>query len=158
MKAVNAVVGGIVGACALTALHQIVKKKDKNAPRMDLLGMEAITKVLQKFDAEIPENKKLYYITMAGDIFSNAIYYSIAGLGKKTLLKGAGLGLAAGVGSVFLPKPIGLNEAYSNRTKETQLLAIGYYFAGGLISSAAMLLLKSLTESKSTKLLNKLKD
>lgn len=142
MKLLKAIAGGLAGACAITALHQFIKNKDKNAPRMDLLGMESITKILQKAGVAPPEADKLYYITMGGDIFSNTIYYSLAGLGKdKTWLKGSALGLAAGLGAVLLPKPMGLNEKHSTRTSETQLLSVLYYFAGGLVSSGVIKLL-----------------
>lgn len=134
--------GGLAGAIALTALHQYIKQKDENAPRMDLLGMEVITKGLKKAHASVPDENDLYYLTMAADVLSNAVYYSAAGIGKKqTWLKGALLGLAAGAGAVFLPKPMGLNEQHSTRTNETKLLAMAYYLTGGLVAAGSMKLL-----------------
>jgi hypothetical protein len=148
MKVSNALIGGLAGACAITVLHQVIKHKDDEAPRMDLLGMESITKLLGKVGVEPPEGHKLYYITMAGDIFSNTIYYALTGVGnKKTWLKGPALGLAAGLGAVFLPKPLGLNEKPSNYTPKTQLLSVLYYFAGGLVSAAALKLLERKQEN-----------
>lgn len=135
--------GGLAGALALTALHQYVKTKDENAPRMDFLGMEALTKLLKSADEPVPAAQNLYYLTMAGDVLSNAVYYSAAGLGKKqTWLKGAVLGLAAGAGAVYLPKPMGLNEAHSNRTTETKALTVLYYLTGGLIAAGGIKLLR----------------
>ncbi|WP_198171378.1 hypothetical protein [Mucilaginibacter aquatilis] len=142
MKVLHALIGGLAGACAVTVLHQVIKKKDEEAPRMDLLGMESLTKLFDKAGVKPPEGDQLYYLTLSGDIVSNTIYYSVAGLGdKKTWLKGSALGLAAGLGAVFLPKPLGLNEKHSNRTKQTQLLSVLYYFTGGVISSAVIKLL-----------------
>ncbi|WP_345952765.1 hypothetical protein [Mucilaginibacter sp. PAMB04168] len=142
MKLLHALIGGFAGACAVTVLHQVIKKNDEDAPRMDLLGMESITKLLQKAGVEPPEGDKLYYMTMGGDIVSNTIFYSLTGVGdKKTWLKGTALGLAAGLGAVLLPKPLGLNEKHSNRTAQTQLLSVLYYFTGGLVSSAIIKLL-----------------
>jgi hypothetical protein len=143
MKVLHALLGGLAGACAITVLHQVIKNKDEEeAPRMDLLGMESITKLLNKAGVEVPDDNKLYYITMAGDIVSNTLYYSLTGVGeKKVWFKGPLLGLAAGLGAVFLPKPMGLNEKHSNKTKETQLLSVLYYFTGGIISSAVVKLL-----------------
>lgn len=148
MKVLHALLGGLAGACAITVLHQVIKKNDDEAPRMDLLGMESITKMLEKAGVEPPKDEKLYYITMAGDIVSNTIYYSLTGLNdKKTWLKGSGLGLAAGLGAVFLPKPLGLNKKHSNYTRQTQLLSVLYYFTGGLVSSAVVKLLNQNTNS-----------
>jgi len=143
MKAVNALLGGLAGACAITVLHQIIKSKDNEAPRMDLLGMESLTKVLNKVGVKPPADDKLYYITMAGDILSNTFYYSLTGIGKqKTWLKGPGLGLAAGIGAILLPKPMGLNPKHSNYTRQTQLLSVLYYLAGGVVSAAVTKLLE----------------
>ena len=142
MKALNALLGGLAGACAITVLHQVIKNKDDEAPRMDLLGMESLTKLMDKAGIQKPEEEKMYYITMAGDIISNTIYYSLTGLNdKKTWLKGPGLGLAAGLGAVFLPKPMGLNPKHSNHTPQTQLLSVLYYFTGGVVSAAVTKLL-----------------
>lgn len=149
MKVLNALLGGLAGACAVTVLHQVIKNNDSEAPRMDLLGMESLSKLLNKAGVEQPEGKKLYYMTMGGDIISNSIYYSMAGIGDtKTVLKGAASGLAAGLGAVFLPKPMGLNEQHSNRTRETQILAVLYYLAGGLVSSGVMKLLNGRDNTK----------
>ncbi len=135
--------GGLAGALVLTAIHQYTKEKDEDAPRMDLLGMEALTKLLKKNDAPVPDEHNLYYLTMAGDILSNAVFYSAAGLGsEKTLLKATALGLAAGAGAVYLPKPAGLNEKHSTRTPETKALAVLYYLAGGIAAGASMKLLR----------------
>lgn len=162
MKAINALLGGLAGACAITILHQVIKSKDDEAPRMDLLGMESLTKVLNKVGVKPPDDDKLYYITMAGDIISNAFYYSLTGIGsKKTLLKGTGLGLAAGLGAVLLPKPMGLNPKHSNYTRQTQLLSVLYYFAGGVVSAAVTKMLEHKSDksvkAKAIKLRSKIK-
>lgn len=139
MKA-SAVVGGLAGAAVLTILHEAVKKIDPKAPRMDLLGMMALSKVIRNVGKNPPAKDKLYVYTLAGDLLSNALYYSLAGVGKeKSLLeKGAALGLAAGLGALLLPKPLHLNEEYSNRTTHTQVLTIAYYLIGSLVASAIM--------------------
>ncbi len=139
-----ALTGGFAGACVLTALHQLVKHEDAyHAPRMDLLGMESLKKIGRELKVPIPAGDKLYYITMASDVLSNAIYYSAAGLGKKNVvLKGAVLGLAAGVGAVYLPGPLGLDAKQSNRTPQTQVLAVLYYLTGGVVAGSVMKFLK----------------
>ena len=139
MKA-SAVVGGLAGAAALTILHESLKKIDSKAPRMDLLGMMALSKVIRNVGKNPPAADKLYVYTLAGDLLSNALYYSLAGVGKEKSLfqKGAALGLAAGLGALLLPKPLHLNEEYSNRTTHTQVLTVAYYLVGSLVASAIM--------------------
>lgn len=139
MKLSSAIGGGITGAVALTLIHQTVKKLSPDAPRMDLLGMEAIAKSLKSVHADVPGKNKLFTITMAGDIFSNSLYYSLAGIGneRQAILRGALLGLAAGIGGVYLPKPLGLNEKPSNRTPQTKLMTVALYSIGGVVAGMA---------------------
>ncbi len=140
MKFITAVAGGFAGACALTFIHETLRQVDKDAPRMDLLGMEAIAKTLVAADKPTPQLNALYGWTMAADIISNGIYYSFAGAAKKdkTFMSGALLGAAAGIGAVVLPGPLGLVEETSNRTNKTRLLTIGLYLAGGIIAAKIM--------------------
>lgn len=139
MKLSSAIGGGIAGAVTLTAIHEIVRRLYADAPRMDLLGMEGLAKTLKSADAEVPEEDKLFILTMVGDILSNSLYYSLAGAGnkKQAILRGALLGIAAGIGAVYLPKPLGLNEAPSNRTSQTKLMTVALYSTGGLVAGVA---------------------
>lgn len=138
MITTRALAGGLAGALILTGVHQLVRQFDKEAPRMDLMGEEAIRKSLKPAGIEPPKGDQLYYTTMAGDIVANTLYYSLVGLGrnKSTWARGIWLGLAAGIGGVLLPKPLGLNPVYSNKTNRTRLLTVGYYLLGGLASAA----------------------
>ena len=144
MKLFSAIAGGLAGATVLTLLHETLRRVDRNAPRMDRLGMEAIDKSLTAINAEVPKEDALFKITMAGDIISNSIYYSLAGIGGKdqAVVRGALLGLAAGLGAVYLPKPLGLNENASSRTAETKLLTIALYLTGGLVASGVSKLIE----------------
>ena len=76
MKYSSALLGGLAGAAALTILHETVRKVNEDAPRMDLLGKEAITKTLKCVDVAIPNEDNLFKINMACDIISNSLYYS----------------------------------------------------------------------------------
>lgn len=157
MKATSALAGGLAGACALTVIHEIMKRVDPEAPRMDLLGMDAIAKTLRNTDEPVPENDNLYNIALAGDIASNTLFYSLAGIGnrKSALLRGAALGLAAGVGAVTLPGPLGLIEEASNRTNKTKALTVGMYMLGGLVASGVSSLLESETKARKERKRNK---
>jgi hypothetical protein len=144
MKGTSALLSGLTGAVALTLIHEGLRRIDPKAPRMDLLGMNALSKLLTSYGKNPPNRDKLFLYTMAGDIVSNALYYSLAGVGRKhSLLKGALLGAAAGVGGVLLPKPMGLNPAYSSRTTHTKASTIALYLIGGLVTAAAIKLLKN---------------
>lgn len=138
MKLTSAIGGGIAGAIALTVIHETARRLTKNAPRMDLLGMEAMEETLDSADVPIPPEDDVFKLTMAGDVISNSLYYTLAGFGdeQQAVIRGTLLGLAAGLGAVYLPKPLGLDEAPSNRTFETKLMTIAWYTIGGLAAGA----------------------
>lgn len=134
---VKAFVGGLAGACVVTAVHETVRRLNPDAPRMDVLGMRSISKLMQKAGATPPQDKQeLHTWALVGDVVSNSMYYSMAGTGKSAWWRGAVLGAAAGAGAVLLPGPLGLGEEPSNKTTQTQALAVGYYLLGGLVAAA----------------------
>ncbi len=135
-----AAVGGFAGACALTLINQVIAKLDKKAPRLDLLGMNAVAKFVKSPTGAPDIVQKLLPMSVAGDLVSNTLYYGLAGGGskQKTLIKGALLGLGAGLGAVALPKPMGLDETPTNLTSKTQALTVLYYVLGGLVAAATM--------------------
>lgn len=137
MRVLSAIGGGLAGAFALTFLHEITRRIDKDAPRMDLMGMDALSKGLQKTGHNVPGSSDLYALSLAGDLISNTVYYSLAAAGNKkyALPKGTVLGLMGGLGALFLPKQIGLNPQHSNKSLKTQLLTTSFYLAGGIIAS-----------------------
>ena len=145
MKIVKALESGFVGACTLTLIHEVIRRKVPEAPRMDLLGMNALSKVLRKFSARVPDRKSLFGWTLVGDIIGNTLYYSLAGAGSKktSIAKGTMLGLTAGLGAVMLPKKMGLNDAPSNRTTQTKVMTVAWYVIGGIVSAAVYKMLEN---------------
>ncbi|TSJ36388.1 hypothetical protein FO440_23085 [Mucilaginibacter corticis] len=143
-KIISSCIGGLAGALALNVLHQAVKHFARDAPRVDLIGEEALSKGLDKIGIEPPGGNDLFMATMAADLLSNAAYYSLIGLGKqkKLLLAGAASGLAAGIGALELTKPLALNDAPVTRTPQTKIMTVAWYTAGGLIAAAVMLSLR----------------
>ena len=143
MNKISAFAGGLAGACSLTLLHEIARRVDSDAPRMDLLGMEAASKGLSAVHLKTPSKDKLFTWTMIGDMIGNAMYYSAAAVGDKKQVwqKGALLGLSAGLGAVYLPKPLGLDEKPATRTSKTKAMTIGLYLIGGLVAAATINLL-----------------
>lgn len=129
---------GLAGAVTLTVLHESLKRKAYDMPRVDLVGEEAVQAVLEPFGAEISDKRELYNTTLISDLLSNAIYYSMigAGSGRNVWPRAISLGLAGGVGAVALPKPIGLDPKPVNKTNRTRALTVSYYLAGALVTGA----------------------
>ena len=150
MKTIASLGGGLAGAAAVTLIHESVKRIVPTAPRMDLLGMNAISKGLNAAGIKTPSNTQLFAITLAGDLIANSLYYSLAGIGKEKNIwwRSAALGLAAGIGAVALPGPLGLEERHSNRTTETKLMTVGLYVVGALVTTAAIKLFSKKVEKK----------
>ena len=143
MKTIASLGGGLAGACAVTLIHESVRRIVPKAPRMDLLGMNALSKGLNAAGIKTPTGNKLYTLALAGDILSNSMNYALAGSGneKNIWLKSSMLGLAAGIAAVTLPGPLGLEEKHSAKTTETKLMTVGLYVAGALIATAIMKLM-----------------
>ncbi|RYZ51283.1 MAG: hypothetical protein EOP49_12100, partial [Sphingobacteriales bacterium] len=137
MRILPSIAGGLAGALTVTLIHEILKRTEPDAPRMDKLGMEAIAKGMEAIDEPVPTKKDLFGMAFAGEIISNTAYYSLTGLGKRknATSKGNILGIAAGLGAIFLPKPMGLSERQTNRTFKTQMLSLGLYMLGGFVAS-----------------------
>ena len=143
MKSLAILGGGLAGACAVTLFHETVRKIMPQAPRMDLLGEQALSKIIRSTGNKLPSAKNLYAMALVGDIISNSIYYTLSGLGKEknAWRRGAAVGLAAGIGALVLPKPMNLNSNYSNKSVRTQLVTVGLYLTGALIATGVMKLL-----------------
>lgn len=140
MKALKNLAGGLAGAIALNILHETVKRLYHDAPRVDLVGEEAITKIAKTVNVQPPTGNNLYAATLAGDVLSNALYYSLIGRGKKKGMfwRGAGMGLAAGIGALTLTKPMGLSDAPVTRTNVTKILTVTWYTFGGMVAALAI--------------------
>jgi hypothetical protein len=132
--------GGLAGACALTLLNEGARKLDKDAPNMDLLGMNAVARLVKGNNLLTQAADRIFPVALAGDLVSNSLYYSMAESAdnKNTLIRGTLLGLAAGIGAVALPKVLGLNEDATARTTKTKLLTIAWYLIGGVVAAAAI--------------------
>ena len=138
MKASAALAGGVAGTLTVASLHEALRRVTPDAPRMDILDMELIRKGLKTLDMEVPGHDELERWAVGGELVCDTAYYSLAGTGGKkgAWLRGALLGLVAGVTAVVLPKPLGLPEEPSNKTLATQLMTVGLYVMGGLVAAA----------------------
>jgi hypothetical protein len=140
MKTIINLFGGLAGALALNGLHQAYQLVDHDAPRVDLVGEEALTKIMESAGAIPLKGNALFAATMAADVLSNAFYYSIIGIGKKenVIVRGAMYGLAAGIGALTLTKPLGLSDAPVTRTDKTKVLTVAWYLIGGVVTSLTL--------------------
>lgn len=149
MKLINSLIGGFVGAVALNILHETVKRYYDKAPRIDLLGEEAVEKSMEAVGIDPPQGRDLYLATLAGDVISNGLYYSAIGLGdtKYVYVKGAIAGLAAGVGALQLPEPMGLDDLPVTYSNQTRALTVAWYLTGGLVAAAVISALENKSKS-----------
>jgi hypothetical protein len=144
MSISRALLSGAAGALSLTAVHQTARGLTNAAPRMDLLGMRALARAFRAADASPPPRGSLYGLTLAGDLVSNTLYYSLVDVGEEggEWKRGVLLGLAAGAGTVVLPPLLGLGSAPSRRTPETAVMTVAWYTLGGLTAAGAARWLK----------------
>ncbi len=138
MNILSSLAGGLAGALAVTLLNEALKKIDPDAPRMDRMGMDAVSKGFRAVHKPVPSDHKLYRYGMLGDLVANTLYFSFTGKGssRKSLFRGGLLGLSSGMGAVFTPEYLGLDPEPSNRTTKTQVMTVAYYLIGGLVAGA----------------------
>ena len=135
----KAIAAGAAGAGATTILHELARRLTPDAPRADLLGKQALSRLLRAAGTVPPTGDALYTLTLAGDLASNAAYFGAVGAGprERAVALGAVLGLAAGAGAVLLPPYLGLSGATTGRTGATAALTVALYTVGGLVAGAA---------------------
>lgn len=143
----KSLLAGLLGAAAVTALNETVRRISHKAPRLDKLGMDAARKTLDAAGLPRPDDRKLFWGTMAADLVSNGLYYSLIGLAgsraKSRWLLGSGLGLAAGLGALMLPEPLELDASTTGRSKSTKVMTVAWYVTGALLAAAAAGMLSS---------------
>lgn len=140
MKFIKSLIAGFAGAAALNILHEGMRKFDKEAPRLDLMGEQVVRKSAHALNFEAPSGNSLYGITLAGDLLSNATYYAAIGMGgrKFMLLRAIGVGLSAGIAAVKAPKPMGLDEKYVANTEKREEMTVAYYLFGALVTAGVL--------------------
>ncbi|CAN5852252.1 hypothetical protein BH18ACI5_BH18ACI5_01970 [soil metagenome] len=127
----DALLSGAAGAAALTAVHQAARLITDDAPRMDIVGMRALSGGAEAADADLPRDNRLYNMTLAGDLIFNSAYYALA----TTWTRGAALGLLAGVGALVLPQKMGLGNPPKSELLSNQVMTVAWYLLGGLTAA-----------------------
>ena len=102
-----------------------------HAPRMDVVGMRALARGADAADVNVPRDNRLYNMTLAGDLIFNSAYYALA----TTWMRGAALGLAAGIGALVLPQKIGLGSPPKSELLSNQIMTVSWYLLGGLTAA-----------------------
>lgn len=146
MKTIKNLAAGFLGSLALNLLHETLRKRETNVPHINLLGEEALNKTLVGIGkSPITDEEQLYKATLKADLISNTVYYSLIG-GKSKYIwpKAILLGLSAGIGALKLPEPLGLDPEPVNATPQKQILTVGYYLFGALVTAY---MLKTFTKS-----------
>ena len=112
MSTLKNLLAGLGGAIALNILHESLKKKGRDMPRIDILGEEVLEKSLGYAGTSIDNENQLYAATLGADLISNALYFSLIGAGNPNHIwpKAVSLGLAAGTGAITLAEPMGLTQ------------------------------------------------
>ena len=138
------VLSGFAGAVTVTVLNETARRVLPHAPRMEVIGERALSKAMRAVNLAPPEGRALYRWTLAGDLLSNTLYYSMVGSGSspRRWRRGTALGLAAGLGAVVLPRPLGLGRQPGARAPRTPVLTASWYLAGGLAAAAAYQVLR----------------
>jgi hypothetical protein len=140
MSLLRNLLGGLAGAVTLNLFHEGYRRIDKDAPRVDLVGEEALTKAVSAMGCTPPTGNKLTAVTMAADVVSNSLFYSLIGIGnnRNALLRGAALGLGVGIATLKLTPVFGLNDAPITKTTKTKILTVAWYTLGGLAAGWAI--------------------
>ncbi len=113
-------VSGLAGSLALTALNLGTQRlAPRKAPRLEKLGMQGLSRIIRLAGGNPPKGRKLFNKSMLGHLAANGLYYSLIGTARpgSTLSKATALGAGAGLGSVFLPKALKMDQKASAMTK-----------------------------------------
>lgn len=123
------IVAGLGGAIALNVLHQFVKNNYQNVPDFNEVEEEAIDKSLEKINLQVKDHNKLYNATVAGDIVTNALYYTFTPFKMNSII-----GALGGLGAMVLPKKLGLDNTPIAGTDKKKMITMGYYIFGALVA------------------------
>lgn len=147
---IKSLAGGLAGAVVLNIVHEAARRLYDKALRINKVGEEAVTKSLNAVGVPAPTRKTLFATTLAADIASNATYFAAIGKGadKYLLLRGAGYGLAAGLGAIGLTQKLGLIDKPVTKTTETKVLTVAWYLLGGLVAAFIMGKVNELDDSR----------
>jgi short-subunit dehydrogenase len=136
----RALAAGAIGALTTNAAHEALRRLRPDAPRIDLIGMQALARGLAAADVDPPAGRRLYSTTLASDLVANSVYFALAGCVGRDLSAalGTALGIVAGIGAIVLPPRLGLSAEPTSRTPRTSASTVALYVLGGLAAGTAL--------------------
>jgi len=133
----GALAAGAAGGATITALNEGARRVWSRAPRIQRLGQRAVGRLARQAGRR-PGKRERFALALAGELVSDGAYFALAGLARRrSLAAGAALGLAAGLGALVLPGPLGLGTRPTRRTRETAWATVAWYVAAGMAAGAA---------------------
>jgi hypothetical protein len=138
---------GLVGAAAVTGLNYLGQRIMPQAPRLDALGRNAVRKASQAVAGTQPDESTVHATALGGDLVSNSMIYSLAGVGraKRPEVRGLLAGLAMGAAVVVLAPMLGLGRRTTGVGGKGKAMAVGQYALGGLAAGLAHRVQRRLT-------------
>lgn len=141
MKIANALEGGLTGATTIAVLTDTLKRMNGHSTHLNLFDRKQLRKRFKKTGSKKPLQATKQYTRLAGDLLASTTFFGLSSLGKKknTLLRGAALGMAAGLGSVLLTGDSKNSEQGNGKRLEddallTKVLEVSLYTIGGMIA------------------------
>lgn len=136
MRLTNALLSGAAGAAFLTIVHESVRQFSPTAPRVDILGRRLIKRAFHRTGNPAPASGTEYALALTGDLLSNTLYYSLAGLGdpQTANVRGRLLGIGGGLAAIMLPERLNLPEEPVSRHLSTKLMTVAWYALGGMVA------------------------
>lgn len=79
---------------------------------------------------QVKDHDKLYNATVAGDILTNGIYYTLTPFKMSTLV-----GALGGLGAIALPRQLGLDNEPIAGSDKKKMITVGYYVFGAMVAA-----------------------
>lgn len=144
--AASKMISGLVGAAAVTGLNYLGQRITSYAPHLDKLGEKAVRKSSKAVTGTKPDETTVQATALGGELISNSMVYSLAGVGrsKRPELRGVLAGVGMGAAVVLLAPLLGLGNRTTGVGTRGKAMAIGQYALGGLAAGLAHRVQRSL--------------
>jgi hypothetical protein len=145
--AASKMLSGVAGAAAVTGLNYLGQRITPKAPRLDELGRNFVRKAGKAATGSKPDEETVHATALGGDLISNTMVYSLAGVGraKRPEVRGLLAGLAMGAAVVVLAPMLGLGKKTAGVGAKGKAMAIGQYALAGLAAGLAHRVQRKLT-------------